>query len=93
MPAQLNNRALATTPEEIESRFWELIAALNAGDERAAKELHEYCRAVPALWNRLGGLEYNALESWKKLLSPGASNSATFTRDHIDAELGKRRRQ
>ena len=66
---------------------------MNAGDEHAARELHEYCRAVPALWDRLGGLEYNALESWKNLLSPSASNSATFTRDHIDAELGKRRRQ
>ena len=31
---------------KFEGRFSELIAAMNAGDEQAAKELHEYCRAV-----------------------------------------------
>jgi hypothetical protein len=92
MPAKPNSKALATTQEEIEARFWKLIPAANAGDERAAKALHECCRAVPALWEQLGGLEYNALESWKKLLAPGATNRDAFTRESIEADLSRRRK-
>jgi hypothetical protein len=91
-PAKPSRNALAPNVSELEGRFSELIAAMNAGDEHAAKELHEYCRAVPALWDRLGGLEYTVLESWKRLLAPGDTNSAAFTRDHIDAELARRRK-
>ncbi len=82
--------ALASTLSEFEGRFKELIVAMNAGDDRAAKELHEYCRAVPALWDRLSGLEHTALASWKRLLAPGSSDSAVFTRASIDAELARR---
>lgn len=93
MPAKPASKAIAIRPDEIEARLGELIPRVNAGNERAAKELHDYCLAVPALWERLGSLEHTALESWKKLISPGASNSAAFTRDHIDAELSRRRKQ
>jgi hypothetical protein len=92
MPAKPTGKDLATTPSEIEERFWTLVAAVNAGDQHTAKELHACCRAEPALWDRLGGLEHNALDSWKTLISPGASHSAALTRDHIDAELAKRRK-
>jgi hypothetical protein len=92
MPAKRANSSLATRQDEIEARFGDLIRGINAGDERAAKELHEYCRAVPALWERMGGLEHSALESWKRLLAPAATNRDAFTRDHIDAELARRRK-
>jgi hypothetical protein len=65
---------------------------MNAGNERAAKELHEYCMAVPALWDRLGGLEHNALDSWMRLLAPGTTNRDAFTRDQIEVELSRRRK-
>jgi hypothetical protein len=89
--AKSSRNTSAPTASDFEGRFSELIAAMNAGDERAATELHEYCRAVPALWDRLGGLEHTALQSWKRLLAPGDTNRAAFTRDHIDAELARRR--
>ena len=92
MPAKSARKALVTTNPEIEARFWELIPAANAGDERAARELHECCRAVPALWEQLGGLEYNALESWKKLIAPGATHRDAFTRESIEADLSRRRK-
>jgi hypothetical protein len=91
-PEKSSRNALSPNAPELEGRFSELIAAMNAGDEQAAKELHEYCRAVPTLWDRLGGLEYNVLESWKRLLAPGDTNSAAFTRDHINTELARRRK-
>jgi hypothetical protein len=92
MAAKPNSKALETTQEEIEARFWKLIPAVNAGDERAAKALHDCCRTVPALWEQLGGLEHNALNSWKKLLAPAATNRDAFTRDSIEADLSRRRK-
>jgi len=76
----------------MEARLDELLRGINAGNERAAKELHEYCRAMPALWDHFVGLESSALDSWKKLICPEATNRGAFTRDHMDAELDKRRK-
>jgi hypothetical protein len=92
MPAKPDNKAPASTQEEIEARFWKLIPAVNAGDERAAKALHDCCRVVPALWDQLSGMEHNALDSWKKLLAPAATNRDAFTRDSIEAELSRQRK-
>jgi hypothetical protein len=91
-PAPTGDEDRAHRHAEIEARFGDLIAKMNAGSEKAAKELHESCLAVPALWDRLGGLEYNALHSWKSLMSPGTKPRDAFTRDHIDAELARRRK-
>lgn len=87
MPETATN-ALATT----DTRFNELIRGLNAGDERAAKELHEACRATPALWDRVGGLEESALITWTQLIVPGTSNRDVFTRDRIKSELKRMRK-
>jgi hypothetical protein len=91
-PAKSSRNEQTPSVPELEGRFSALIAAVNAGDERAAKELHEYCHAVPALWDRLGGLQDNVLGSWKQLLAPGPSNNALFTRANIDAELARRKK-
>jgi hypothetical protein len=91
VPAKSTSKTLATTQGDIEARLHQLVAAVNAGNESAATELHEFCRSVPALWDRLGGLEHKALASWKQVLAPGTTNSAAFSRDHIDSELSRRR--
>lgn len=92
MPAEPDRKALAVTRENMRARLTELTRGVNAGNERAAKELHGYCLAEPALWDYLGGLEHNALDSWIRLMAPEKTSVAAFTRDHMDAELAKRRK-
>lgn len=88
----ITTNAPETAETELSYRFHTLVRGLNAGDEHAAKELHEYCKTVPALWAYLSGLEAYALDNWKQLLAPGTTKRDAFTRDHIEDELSRWRK-
>jgi hypothetical protein len=90
--AKSTSNSLASIDEDPSARFKALVTAVNGGNDNAAKELHELCQAIPALWEQLGGLEQNALDSWKRLIVPGSSNHDAFVRDRISAELARRRK-
>jgi hypothetical protein len=81
----------ATKRASLEARVQELLHGIATGDESASRELHAYCRTVPALWNCLGSLEESAIENWKQLLAPEATDHGALMRDRIEAELAAQR--
>jgi hypothetical protein len=91
MSAPPNDNAPAPTDSDLDRVFSGLLAEVGKDNDRAAKALHELCRVHPELWEKIGGLEHSALESWKALFSAGPTNRRAFLRDHIDGELSRRR--
>jgi hypothetical protein len=92
MPAKPAGTALPATESDLDQVFSGLLAEVGKDNDRAAKALHELCRVHPELWEKIGGLEHSALESWKALFAAGTTNRSALLRDHIDGELSRRRK-
>jgi hypothetical protein len=91
VPAPPNDKVPATTDSDLDQVFSGLLAQVGKDNNRAAKALHELCRVHLELWEKIGGLEHSALESWKALFSVGSPNRSAFLRHHIDGELSRRK--
>ena len=89
--AKTSNRVALVAPE-VEARFDALNEAINAGDQRAARDFLALCEEHPILWQGLGDLQVQAELSWYALMVPGDTNRDLVHREMLKQHAAQRRK-